>query len=73
MNCQGQTKLNLSKRYTFRISYESTLDIMLWEETKIDSETFTLCEFLTSNYTIINNNADTEYGTAVIIKNNIQF
>ena len=45
---------------------------MLCHEAKIDSDTFKLCEFLKSNNTIINNNADNDYGTAVIIKNNIQ-
>ena len=73
MNCQGHTKLTLSKQlYIQNFLQVNQIDILLCQETKIENDSFNLCESLTNNYTIVKNNAANEYGTSVLIKNDIQ-
>ena len=73
INCQGQTRMNESKQRMIQFEIQSKqLDIVHLQECQIDSDTFQCCEFISQNFQIIKNNADNGYGTACIIRNNIQ-
>ena len=73
MNCHGQLKLNLSNQlFIQKFLFSNNIDILLCQETKIEEECFSQCNSLDNNYTIIKNNSRNDFGTSVIIKNNIQ-
>ena len=44
-------------------------DILQLQETNIETETFSSCSFISSNYNIIHNNSSNKYGTASLLKN----
>ena len=65
--------MNESKQRMIQFEIQSKqLDIVHLQECQIDSDTFQCCEFISQNFQIIKNNADNGYGTACIIRNNIQ-
>ena len=47
------------------------IDIHL-QEAQIKEDTFEMCDFITSNYEIIANNASNSYGTASLVANSLQ-
>ena len=58
LNCQGQTKIPLAKQLQIKkhlMLYN--LDILLCQETYLDEEAFTKCDYVHNNYLIIRNNA----------------
>ena len=59
MNIRGQTGLNISKQIqieNFIKSYK--VDILNCQEINISDETFSTCNFISSQYDIISNNAE---------------
>ena len=69
LNCRGQTKLTLPKQLQIQdLLIRYNIDILMCQETAIDNETFELCEFIKSNYTLIQNNAVNEYGTSCLVR-----
>ena len=69
MNVKGQSKLNEEKQ----IQIEDFLrrhkcDILNLQETNIEPETFSACNFISSNYSILANNSSNNYGTSSLIK-----
>ena len=69
LNCHGQTGFNLSKQLQiedFIKVYE--IDILHLQETFIEDDTFSECNFIISNFTIIHNNSHNRYGTASLVK-----
>ena len=48
------------------------IDILHLQEAHIKEDTFEMCDFITSNYEIIANNASNSYGTASLVANSLQ-
>ena len=70
LNCQGQTKIPLAKQLQIQkhlMLYN--LDILNCQETYLDEEAFTKCDYVHNNYLIIRNNAMNEFGTACFVRN----
>ena len=73
INCQGQTKLSLSKQLQIEhFIKQNNIDILFCQETAVFEDTFKGCQFIETNYNFIHNNASNEYGTLIIVKNNIE-
>ena len=70
MNIHGQSGLNDSKEKQIEdFLQRNNVDILHCQEINIDENSFNSCNFISSNYYIISNNASNKYGTATIIKN----
>ena len=70
LNCRGQSGFNISKQLQIESFLQNnSVYILQLQECRIDDETFNQCGFLTSNYNVIKNNSQNEYGTASIVKN----
>ena len=72
LNCRGQTGLSLSKQLQIENFLQiNEIDILHLQETHIDNETFSECNFISSNYNIIQNNSSTKYGTSSIVRSSL--
>ena len=72
LNCRGQTGLNISKQRQIEHFLQThSIDILHLQESHLDEETFSQCNFISSNFNIIQNNSNTKYGTASIVKNTL--
>ena len=70
INIRGQTGLLISKQLQIEhFVKENNIDILNLQETNIENDTFSECNYLTSNYRIIVNNSQNKYGTASLVKN----
>ena len=70
INIRGQTGLLISKQLQIEhFVKENNIDILHLQETNIENDTFSECNYLTSNYRIIVNNSQNKYGTASLVKN----
>ena len=72
LNVQGQTKMTLDKQMQINdfIQYHK-FDIVHFQEIDFNDDTFQSCLFILNNYNIITNNSATTYGTASMIKNDL--
>ena len=71
LNIHGQSGLPVTKQKQIEdFIRRNNLDILNCQEINIEEEKFSQCNFLSSNYTVISNNAQKKYGTATIYKNN---
>ena len=73
INLRAQTGFGLPKQLQveqFLKSYK--IDILHLQEAQILEKTFEMCDFITSNYEIIANNASNPYGTASLVANSLQ-
>ena len=69
MNIKGQSGLNINKQIQIeKFIKKYNLDALHLQEINIDSDSFSTCEFLSSNYNIISNNSISGYGTATILR-----
>ena len=69
LNCRGQTGFNDSKQLqieNFIQTYE--IDILHLQECHVEENTFSLCKFIMSDFTLIHNNSNSKYGTASLVK-----
>ena len=69
MNIKGQSKLHIEKQLQieeFLKRYKC--DILHLQETNIEQETFSTCNYISSNYNILQNNSLSHYGTASLVK-----
>ena len=74
INVHGQTGFTLGKQKQIQdciIQYNA--DIVACQEINIDDETFGQCLNLTCNYTIVSNNAENGYGTAMFVSNSLNY
>ena len=74
LNICGQTGLNIVKQkqiQDFISQYQ--LDILVCQEINIKEETFSDCHNITSNFTVIPNNAINTYGTAILVSNSLEY
>jgi exonuclease III len=70
LNCRGQTGFNIPKQLQIENFLQSHgIDILHLQECQIDDDTFIQCNFILSNYSVIQNNSHNQYGTASIVKN----
>ena len=70
LNCHGQSGFNVSKKLQIQSFLQNySIDILHLQECRIEDDTFDQCRFLTSNYSVLKNNSQNEYGTASILKN----
>ena len=74
MNIHGQTKLPTVKQLQIQdfIKYNK-IDILQMQEINIDDETFSECDYLSSNFNLISNNSETKYGTASLVRSDLEF
>ena len=52
--------------------HKNRLDICSLEEANIDENTFSQCDFISSSFSVIVNNAQNKYGTACLVKSDLQ-
>ena len=72
MNIRGQTGLSIDKQIQIENYLKvNNCDILNLQEAQIDEDTFSECNFISSNYSILANNAENKYGTASIVKNDL--
>ena len=72
MNIKGQTGLDTVKQVQiehFMKLYD--IDILHCQEVNIDSDSFSVCSFISSSYEIIPNNARNKYGTCCLVANHL--
>ena len=74
MNVHGQTKLPTVKQLQIEdfLKYNK-IDILHLQESDLDPDSFSTCNFISSSFNIISNNSETKYGTASIIRSDLNF
>ena len=73
LNTRGQTKFTLEKQMQIEdIIKFYKVDILHLQETDIDDNAFSECTFIRNNYTVINNNNSTGYGTSSLVKGDLK-
>ena len=73
LNVRGQTKFYDDKQKQLQdMIMHHNCDIIHLQETDFDDDTFYNCSFIKSNYLIISNNSSTGYGTASLVKNELE-
>ena len=71
MNIRGQTGLDEAKQLQIEHFLQSyKIDILNCQEINILEESFSNCNFISSSYDIITNNAQNKYGTCCLVSNN---
>ena len=74
MNIHGQTKLPTAKQLQIQDFIKlNNIDILQMQEIEIDDETFSNCDFLSSNFNLISNNSESKYGTASLIRSDLEY
>ena len=70
INIHGQSRLTDAKQVQIEdfIKYNK-IDVAHLQEIDICDETFSGCNFISSSFDIITNNAENKYGTASLVKN----
>ena len=72
MNIRGQTGLDEIKQVQIENFIKSyNIDILNCQEINISEDSFSNCDYITSSYDIITNNAQNKYGTCCIVSNNL--
>ena len=74
MNIHGQSKLPIAKQLQIQdfLKYNK-IDILHMQECDISEETFSECDYLSSSFNIISNNSLNKYGTASIIRSDLEY
>ena len=71
LNVHGQSGLPVTKQKQIEdFMRRNRIDVLHCQEINIDDESFNQCNYIKSNYNIIENNALNKYGTATIVRNN---
>ena len=69
LNIRGQSGLKIEKQVQIEAFIrQHKCDILHLQEVNIDSESFSTCDFISSNFNIIQNNSINKYGTASLVK-----
>ena len=72
LNIRGQTKFYDDKQQQLQdLIMHYGCDIIHLQETDFNDDTFKNCSFIKSNYQVISNNSATGYGTASLVKNDL--
>ena len=74
MNIHGQSKLTTVKELQIEdfLKYNN-IDILHLQEIFIEAESFSKCSFVSSAFNIIPNNCENRYGTATLIRSDLEF
>ena len=73
INVRAQTGLPIAKRLKIEaFPKHNNCDIVHLQEANIEEDTFTTCNFIKSSYNIIENNSTNKYGTASLVKTDLQ-
>ena len=73
VNIHGQTGLNQSKQIQIEtFLHHNNIDILHLQEINILEDTFSNSNFISSSYNILSNNSPTKYGTASLIKSDLE-
>ena len=72
-NIRGQTGLSKIKELQIEsIMKQNQCDILHLQEANIDEESFSSCDFIKSSYIILENNSLNKYGTASLVKSDLE-
>ena len=72
INIRGQTGLNIDKQFQIEDFIKvNNCDIIHLQEVNIESDTFSECSYIESNFSLITNNAENKYGTASLVKSDL--
>ena len=72
INIRGQTGFQLSKQLQIEhFVRDYKIDILNLQEANIEDDTFSECNLISSSFNILSNNSENKYGTASLIKNDI--
>ena len=70
LNVHGQTGLLVTKQKQIEdFMIRNRIDILHCQEINIDDESFSQCQYISSNFSFIQNNAINKYGTATLVRN----
>ena len=72
LNIHGQTNFTEAKQVQIQdfLKYNN-VDIAHLQESDICDETFSTCNFISSSFNLITNNAENKYGTSSLVKNDL--
>ena len=74
MNIHGQTKLPTVKQLQIEDFVKfNKIDILHMQECDIDEDTFSTCNFISSNFNLISNNSQNKFGTASLVRSDLIF
>ena len=74
LNIRGQTGFKLDKQFQVEEFLKQTKsDILHLQEIHIEDDTFEQCNYIKSNFSVISNNAVNKYGTASLVKNDLEY
>ena len=72
MNIHGQSKFTESKQVQIEDFIRfNNIDVAHLQEVEICDDTFSECNFISSSFNIISNNAANKYGTSSLVKNEL--
>ena len=74
LNIHGQSKLTEAKQVQIEdfLKYNN-IDVAHLQEIKVSDDTFSECNYISSSFNIITNNAANKYGTASLVKNELSY
>ena len=74
MNIHGQSNIPTAKQLQIQdfIKYNK-IDILHMQEIQIQENTFSDCDFISSSFNLISNNSENQYGTASLIRSDLDF
>ena len=74
MNIHGQSKLPLVKQKQIEdFVKQNKIDILHLQEIEICDETFSACDLLSSSYNLLSNNSMNSYGTASLLRADLDY
>ena len=72
VNIRGQKGFHLDKQLQLEdFIKRNNCDIIHLQEAHIEENTFSECNFIESNFSVLINNAENKYGTASLVKNDL--
>ena len=72
VNAVGQSGLSIAKQSQIEsFLARENIDILNIQEIDIDSDSFSVCSYISCSYNILSNNAPSKYGTAVLLKSDL--
>ena len=73
VNIHGQSGLDQSKQMQIETFLQhNNIDILHLQEINILEDTFRYCNYISSNFILLSNNSPTKYGTASLIKSDLE-
>ena len=74
MNIHGQSNLTTVKQLQIQdfMKYKN-VDVLHLQEIEIDEDTFSECDYISSYFNIISNNSVNKYGTASLIRSDLEY